>query len=347
MWRGIVQKLLSTSLLRLSVALAFVSISANSVEATFTSDPVGCFPIELRTGADTPVGLPLVRPAVFTGRLASVEGSELVLESNPEWSADALVGSGESGEYHYCLVLNGELSGARFPILANGSNSFLVSAEGEDLTTLIPAEGPGAQVRILPYWTPDSAFAQSEMPDGSQLLLFEGDGSESVSGPCATLTYSAETGWSDEMGAAAGTRPLRDGRGFFVRLPEAAASTKLQVVGVVPMTTERHVFNGSLRQAGSAVCFALNQPEAIRLVEAGLEFADRTRVFAYDTENSSVWAPSQVYTYYEGYGWFDERYQPVADDAMIAPGEAYFVRIPRVREDCEWVWSRQPSYTTL
>jgi uncharacterized protein (TIGR02597 family) len=312
----------------------------------FQSPPAGVFPIAMRAGADTAVGLPLERGAVFSGRLEAVEGSTLTLAADPGWAPDSLAGVNPKGEYHYCLVVSGALEGARFPILANGSRTLTLASEGEDLSLLRlgDASGPADAVRILPFWTPETVFAFTGLPAGARLLIFDSEGPGLRRSPCVVLHFAGEAGWVDAAGAPAEAYPLRHGHGFFVRLPSGANDLPLQLVGFAPVTRERYVFSGWAGAAGSDRLFALGQPEPIVLADSGLDFTNFTKVFAYDGDQSSVEAPAAVYTYLEGFGWFDERYRPVGDLALLRPGFAYFVRIPAVAEDCEWVWDRQPTY---
>lgn len=332
---------------RFAISFSLLGVAVTTAPAaSFATAPAGCFPVSLQAGKQTAVGLPLERSAVFTGRIDSVNGAVLTVSAAPGWATNALAGGDGTGEYHYCQVVTGSLAGARFPVLSNGTNSFLISDEGEDLAVLATdrVDGAGDQIRIVPYWTPQSVFSHTELTDDTALLILDGENGTWSGRPSNEFTYRAGQGWTDADGYESSNFPLRDGRGFFVRLPESASDLSLEVVGHVPMVRERQVFRGTTEASGSKVLFALNHPEALFLGEAGFEFGDRTTIFAFDEGADSMAHPARIFTYYDGYGWFDQVFRPVGDVALIEPGKAYLVRIPPPLEDCEWVWTRRPAY---
>lgn len=298
-------------------------------------------------GADTAVGLPLERAAVFIGRIESVYGDTITVAPDPSWSADNLAGA--EGEYFFCQVMSGELAGMSFPILHNSGRSLMVASEGEDLSVLVPAssDAVGDAIRIIPYWTPESVFQHTSIPVGTSMRIYDHDETGLGKTPSKVLTYSKTGEWLDANGYSANAYPLRNGRGFFVRLPASVSDLQLDLLGHVSLIPEHQVFCSRGANKSGDLLFALNRPESIGMTEAGLEFADRTMVFTYDGRSKLEGNPSAVYTYYEGYGWVDQIFQPVSDEIVLEPGKAYFVRIPATEESYEWAWTRAPGYLDL
>ncbi len=331
-------KSLYTALLS-TLLLGAIHLSAQGSVAT---TPVGCYPVTLKAGADTAVGVPLERAAAFVGRIEAREGNTLTLAGAAGWTPGQFAGSPEdlSQEYFYLQVVTGELRGATFLITDSSENAVTVLPESEELSKLLTlaASGAGETVRIVPYWTPASLFAHSDLPEGACIVL----PSETDGVAAEELVYTA-SGWT-LGGNPADLYPLRRGFGLFVCLPEGVADVELDILGHVPFVPERFIFEGAELERGKDVFFALSHPEAIRLVEAGLEFDDRTVVFAYGNEARFGDNPTSVYTYYEGHGWFDQVFRPVDPTVMLEPGSAYFVRVPPTPAHTQFVWERIPMY---
>ena len=333
--------------------------------------PVGCFPIDLSEGGKTFVGLPLERATVFASRVESVSHNTIVVAANPGWAADELAGDGPEGEFYFVQIMSGDLEGAVFPILSNGERSLLISPEGEDLAGIRTGgmEASGDILRVIPYWTPSSVFRHSMVPVGTELLLFDSETYGFGAYEQTNLILNGEGQWVDDRGDLANAYPLRPGFGFVVDTPEVEADVRLDLVGCVPISVERRVFfaNGSnvaysmdantnvpsplmmasISNQESERLFALSHPESVPLQMGGFEFVNRTTVFAYDGPHASFENPSSVFTYFEGFGWFDQSFGFVGGDVALEPGKAYIVRIPPANAPVEWVWTREPAYLGL
>jgi uncharacterized protein (TIGR02597 family) len=305
-----------------------------------TTETVGCYPIALPSGTDSRIGIPLERNPVFRGRVESVAGTTLTVEGEPGWESGSLAGG--RGEYFYCQVRDGELAGMTLPILANDERSITVSLEGED-PAVLGAALSGAGISVVPCWTPESLFAQSQPADKTILFVYciESPGVNKV--PAAVLTYFAGYGWYDGSFAPADTHPLQPHAGLVVRVPERAEPVMLNVVGRVPTTETRRVVSGYAESIGTDTLVTLPFPEAISLGAAGLNLQDRVNLFVYENPQGFNPVPSKVLTYYVGFGWYDQVFKP-ADAFELKPGVAYVLRLPRLTVYTEWLWSHRPGY---
>lgn len=318
---------------------AFLLLIAQSAFGT-TGSIAGCFPIQLKAESDTRIGIPLERSAVFRGRVETVMGTSITVEAEPAWTADALAGA--DGEYYYCQVVSGEFEGAVFPILANSADAFTISPEGEALTDLASAL-PGESISIVPYWTPDSLFSATELPDRTSLFIHDIENPGVNKLPVEILTYYVGYGWYQTDFSGAGDYPLRKHAGLVVRMPKNAPAVELCVLGTVPVVKSRHVLRGPCADKGADLLMTLAFPEAMALDAVALNLRDRVNLFVYEESTGYNSLPSQILTFYEGYGWYDHLFQP-ADAFVLKPGQAYILRLPRCATNPEWVWTVRPGY---
>ena len=306
-----------------------------------TQSAAGCFPVLLQAGADNAVGIPLQRPAGYVGRIHSINGFEINLVASANWATNALVGENEAGEQYYCEIRTGALAGATFPIVSNSDGSFTISPLSEDIAELRTdlEDGAGDVILVIPYWTPASLFHYTDVPENTHLILLEND--------CADIRESlvyGSTGWTDLDGRNADNMIIKRGEGVLVCMPQGTEDIHLNILGHVPTSPDRFIFDASADPKGTDVFFSLSNPEGISLQNAGLELDDRTVIFAYEGATGFGGNPTAVYTYYEGYGWFDELFQAVDESVVLNPGRAYFIRTPKSEPNTQWVWTRSPNY---
>lgn len=327
-------------LLAVLTALALPSISNAESSA---STPAGCFPVLLQAGADNAIGIPLQRSAGFVGRIHSITGFEITLATSAGWANDELIGANPENEAYFCQVRTGALAGATFPIISNEDGSFIISPLSEDITELLTdtQDGTGDVILVIPYWTPKSLFSYTQVPENTKIILLESDSTDVRE----ALIYTSGL-WTDLEGNDASSYVIHRGEGLLVCLPESISDVHLNILGHVPTTPERFVFDAATDVRGKDVFFSLSHPEGIPLQEAGLELDDRTVIFAYDGASGYGGNPAAVYTYYEGYGWFDELFQVVDASVALNPGRAYFIRVPEAEPFTQWVWTRSPNYVS-
>jgi hypothetical protein len=336
--------MISKNILRLlSAALtALVMPTALSAQSA-ASTPAGCFPVLLQAGADNAIGIPLQRSAGFVGRIHSISGFEITLATSAGWTPNELIGANAKNEKYFCQIRTGALAGATLPIISNDDGSFMISPQSEDITELLSdaQDGTGDVILVIPYWTPESLFNYTQVPEKTKLILLESDSTD----VCASLVYASGL-WTDLHGNDASSSIIKRGEGLLVCLPANTADVHLNILGHVPTTPERFVFDAADDNQGKDVFFALSHPEGIALQDAGLELDDRTIIFAYDGASGYGGNPAAVYTFYEGYGWFDELFQAVDASIALDPGRAYFIRVPQAEPYTQWVWTRSPNYVS-
>ena len=137
---------------RLALLIAVLgSFSVNAFAIEATTNPVGVIQKTALGDSDTIVSIPLKRPAVFNGVIASINGAVLTAEGSPGWTPDEWAGS------YYAFARSGNAEGGYGTLVGNTANSIEFEDSLDDSGLV-----PGDSFSIHPYWTLDALF-----PDGS------------------------------------------------------------------------------------------------------------------------------------------------------------------------------------
>lgn len=320
-------------LTRFPLFLAALAPALVSPAVIASTQPVGVFAISLNGSADTAMSLPLERAPICVAMAGTVQGLSLHLPT-----VSGLDTLAQPGEYYYLVPRTGALEGAEIPIIGMTANSVTLAPLYEDLTLL-----PNEKVAIYPYWTPESLFAHTAVADRTQLFIYDTESAGVNKRPDAILTYFAGYGWYTGTFELANAYPLRRGDGLTVRQPKGTSDQFLNVVGNVPVAAGRRAFVTHADTGGDCYFGPMN-PAGVVLSEAQLEFADRTAVFVYEGNRGYNPRPSKIYTFFQGYGWYDQLFSPVDASVVLSPGNAYVLRTPSMGQTQNWEWSPHPAY---
>lgn len=146
------------------LAMLIVGTSVVVVAAPVATSPVGIMSLSVPAGTDILVSAPLRRPAVFTGRVAVVDGDRITVEGAPDWAEDALVyAQGVRPETYHAQLGSGAMRGAFFTITANSSASLTLDLNGETLDEVVV----GDRLTVRPYWTLGTLFGGASGFPGS------------------------------------------------------------------------------------------------------------------------------------------------------------------------------------
>lgn len=331
---------MTTRFLRPFLSLLAGGLLIGALPTARAAQPVGMFRIPLEGSADTLLSIPLERRALFAGQAESLSVDNALSLSGASGLDD--LAAETNGAYFYLAVRSGALEGYEIPILAIDSSTVSLGLGSEPLEEL----SAGDAVAICPYWTPGSLFAHSEVADHTQLYVFGAGSADSNESPDEILTYLEGEGWFTSGDFAATDYPLRRGDGLLLRLAEGTEDSYLNIVGRAPLNPTRKSFPVDAQTAGTDTVFGLTTPVPVSLGDANLGFADRTSLFFYEEDDRGYDpGPSQMLTYYAGYGWFDGLFRQVDESAIeLKPGRAYVLRTPGSSDQAEWLWSVRPSY---
>lgn len=207
--------------LLLAVALApfALGFSMANAQTEVTTDPVGFVKIDLQPGLQT-VGAAMVNPAVAAGKVASNNGSSIVLESE--------VGALDAERSYYLEVTeggDGAFVGDRFEVASiSGSTVAVDSASGRNTVDLSVADLTGYNVVIRPHVTlsqllPTDQLHAGDAVTGDQVLFWD---TASEAYEIHTLTEGVEflgipDAWQADGGVVTNDRVIAPGEGFFVR----------------------------------------------------------------------------------------------------------------------------------
>lgn len=136
--------------------VAALSLFAPIQAQTVSTEPVGSIALSPLPNSDTPMSIPLNRPAAFKGAVASVSGSRVQVQGTPGWTSNQFVYAAgtQPNTYYLSVAGTGSKSGMFYTITGNDTNGVTVDPAGDNLSTL----AAGTEVRIIPYWTFGTLF---------------------------------------------------------------------------------------------------------------------------------------------------------------------------------------------
>jgi len=335
----------SGSALLLSL-IAAAGLSATSLFAqSVTTAPVGAMSITVNAGSDQKVGLPLIRPSLYAGKVASVSSGVVTTSS-------AVSGLGSDSKF--IKFTSGNLAGQWFTVTASSASTISVA---ENLATLGAAANDTFEVR--PFWT-----LASLLPNGGGLPVsadvFDPTSFVLLNDPTAAginLSASAayfyhdgssgflSAGWYNADGSFADANAVivspevsltyRNGSGTVAKVLNIGSvpSSKIAnaVVSRVAGDQDNLVYNPypanvTLANAG------LNTSQAVRA--SADVFSPGDQVLVFDSASTGLNpSSSQSYFYHDGSsgflgaGWYkgDGSFES-ADTVALAPGAAIVIR---------------------
>jgi len=231
--------------------------------------------------------MPLVQPALFTGRVAGVVGREVALPASLALPAGS----------HYLEVLEGSLSGRHFEIDAAASAGNVV-ALAQDL----PASIVGARIAVRTHWTLAELLPPEAFGSEDRLQLFDP----------ATSAYSSllplDGRWTDDV-LSMNARPLAPHEALLVQTRDTALL--LPFVGELRMTPLPLPVEAGTHLIGSGWPTSLPAPVNGLRSGATPEMADRLRFwngdflpgateytgyFLKDAAATPIWTPQTMET---------------------------------------------------
>ena len=149
---------LATPIKRLAPLLA-LSICPCLWGVEVSTNPVGFYKVECPANSDTHISIPVTRPPVFEGKVASVSGSSLIFEGESALGTEELAyEQGVQPNHYYAIFKDGPYEGAWFDVVSNTASSVVLECAESVLTS----ELAGSSVQIIPHWTLNTL-----MPNGA------------------------------------------------------------------------------------------------------------------------------------------------------------------------------------
>jgi hypothetical protein len=147
-----------------------VALDANldgTPEATATTGAQGWARMQFAAGRQS-LSMPMLLPAIYTGKVNSVSGSTVVVSTNGADIHTQL----QNGASYYAEVLDGTLKGRTFDLDASATSGGNIVLSTSADSTLV-----GARIRIRPHWTlgallPVAALQSAATEDSADRVMF-------------------------------------------------------------------------------------------------------------------------------------------------------------------------------
>lgn len=337
----------------LFVGLALAAIPSGFGQ-TVTSDPAGFVTVSVQANSDAILAVPMYRTAAFKGVIQSISGNTItVAGTSPGWTTDQFVQSlpGQTNTYAV-LLATGAKEGMIAKVTANAANTVTVQFDSGDDFTGVNTEaangaGNGDHIDIMPYWTPLTLFTGATIPQGTQILFFNGGASPPQGvNLSSTGSFGYDSGsWVDENTfETADHAPLGFGRAVILRNPSASVLS-LSMVGSVPMAKHRFLLRTLANNLSQDIFVGYSSPIPEPVGNLSLGFAEDDQLLVFNNaaagQNKSA---SQVLYYTTGDGWVDDTFTPVGSTFMLQPGQGYIFRKKATANPTTVVWQDLQGY---
>lgn len=321
--------------------------------------PVGYVKLTFNAKSDTPFSLPMNRPKVYAGQVASVSGNEITVV-NDDFTANQFVyADGSQDEHFYLLFTTGILEGRTFDVTANSDNSITVIPDQDgDVDTIIDAATDNFEIR--PHWTLATTFPKgagipktttfsqikgvvqlrevrigTNIPITKEYTYFDSSTDDSLDG--WYLPNSPESGKKDDV--------LLSSKTFYIFRNNDTADYTPNIAGDVPLVDFSNSLDNHLVENDSYKAIAFPVPLTLaqsKLVESGafkpitsfsLRDGDTLQAYAYPITifNQSI---STEYVYFDSSddaldGWYlpnDPESGKKDSVEVFQPGRGYIIR---------------------
>jgi len=332
-----------------------------------TTGSVGLISLPAQSASDTIVSLPLHRPDVFRGTIASVAGSVVTLRH-------ASFDPGSLDGLFYLLLESGSGEGRWFPITGNSANAVTIDSGSGVGAGILVAD---VVVKIIPFWTLDSVFpngrgvnASGSLLPVTRVLLPDRFGVGVRLAPSSSFLYYGGSDHGGEGWRKFGYAPsvkfdnqiLPPGISLIVR-HESGAGTVFENLGQVQtssFSTLLGTFAANTPQdhsLGSGLALPLTLADS-RLVESGAfaassaidEPLDQVLLFE-QTSPVKNRLPSSAYYYYSGSQHGGPGWRLLGDPSTIRDGAAVFqpargfvIRKAAAASPVSARWAVRPAY---
>ncbi|MCB1122649.1 MAG: TIGR02597 family protein [Verrucomicrobiae bacterium] len=331
---------LSRLTLLFAISGAF-SIQAFAIEAV--TNPVGVIQKTALGDSDTLISIPLKRPAVFNGVVASISGATLTAEGSPGWTANEWAGA------YYAFARSGGAAGGYAMIESNTANSvtFEEALDGSGLAQ-------GDSFSIHPFWTLGTLF-----PDGAGVHesanhvnrdteIFIPDAGGLGTNLGAETTFYYYNGAFHQVGAALDATfddaPLLPDTYFVLRNNTSTATTVTFTGEVVMGSLSLPLLALDAGEQDNVV--GLQRPIEMTLDESGLgaslEPGDQLLVWDDSTpKQNRPLSDATVYTW-DGSSWSGGN--AGGADEVFTPGRGVLIRRGATGSISEVDWQNSPNY---
>lgn len=316
-------------------ALAFSLTASQAVE----TDPVGFTSKTIPANSDATYSASLQRTSVFTGSIQTVIDADTIqVTGTPGWTAN------QFSNTHFVLIGSGPREGMFAEIVGNTATSLdLIFFVGNLGTVSGDNVVAGNEVKIIPFWTLSTLLPSANIPDGTQVLLYNRTQSGVNKSSSNVYTFYTGFGWYD--GPTEGnSQVIYPDESFVIRAPSTQSVTISQV-GSVPMDKFRTLLINPVAAQDQDIRVTTGSPIPVALSQVFSPGAagngDSVLVFD-DSATGQNKSASQVITYYNGFGWYDGPND--MNSLLIQPSQGLVYRKAGSNSSNQVTVSYKPSY---
>lgn len=358
------------------LALLAISISASltTTSAAVVTAPVGYVKLTFNANADTPFSLPMNRPKAYAGKVDTISGNVINIDSSDFTASQFVYADGTQNEKYYVLFTTGSLEGRTFDVTANSATSLTVNQDGDtNVQALINNATAQDLFEIRPHWTLNTLFPDGEnfpastnyfTPTGA--LLTKNSTSPGINASSENVyiyfdsSNDQQDGWynADDSGAGSQKDFVLKKSTFYVYRNLSNETKTLNLVGDTPITDIKNnlkILSDFIDQ-DNYVSLAI--PIEVSLNASGLanspSFKKTTDFFNIDGDRLLFYkdnlteldpASDKVYIYFDSSnnqqdGWYDADNAGAGkqgDAVKFKPGKGYVIRkIGDSEETFQW-----------
>lgn len=279
--------------LKFLFALPLVALPVSIMAQPVFTDPVGAVSEILPAGAQVK-SLSLTKASAYQGAVQSVDGTTVGLSGVSSVSGPS-----------YLHVLSGAAAGSIVSIDSFGLNSVVIASAVTGLSV-------DDTVAIREHNTLADLASYIGAVDGDVVTLFNPDGSS------IQAEYFDGFGWYDESAdAVVDSLPIYPGEGFSLTLNGSREAVFIGTVSTNPVNV----------QFGAGVISLVGTMSPVAGQEIGgmfPSFVDEDSVSFYVSSGGNL-VQTGVFSFFDGFGFYDEATDTIVDDAVVLPGTAIVV----------------------
>lgn len=326
------------------LALALLAPGALLAQTTAKTTPVGYVSLGDTTSGepackpetDVFISVPVLKPADFSGTVASEAAGVITLAGTPALTAGQYA---DPAVPYYAVIQTGAKAGLIGLVTANAAGTVTVTAQPGDSLTGIAS---GDVITLRKAWTVVGLLGTS-LPSGVSLLTFPTSGSVN---PSAEGIYDWDgTNWVDNVitGAPADNDIIYPGETIVLRNSTTTPIASLVVSGEVSTFAQRIPIAAATEASDYSVSYFSPVGEALGSSGLGAVASAGDALLGFDNNSAGVNKAASVILDYDGTDWVDNVITGAPDNSFqVGAGKGFFFR--RGAAGAAAVWTDTAAY---
>jgi uncharacterized protein (TIGR02597 family) len=317
---------------RLMCALALTMAGPCISPAMAEQYPAGFVRLFVPAKSDAVVSIPMLRQAVFSGKISAASGNKVTLNGAPAIPA---------GTACALLLTSGPKEGMHAKITTRNAAVVTVAfSPGDNLTGV----AVGTEVQVVPYWTPAS-LVKATAPAGIKILGIENAGAGINLSFNRTYTHAGGGVWNSSSGTNASGAALPFHSAFVLR-NTSANELRVTVTGNVPMRKHRINLATLAGNTPQDIPVGYGSPVPETLSKVGLDaMANGDQILGFDNAATGYNKSASQLLVMDGGVWKDQiTSEPVGSTFQLKPGYGYIYRKAATSAPARAVWTGLPTY---